>query len=290
MKLKKIFILLLFIACSKTQTEESQLNKKTVEIQIKGSDTIVNLLQAWAEEFCKNYPDVSIGVTGGGSGTGFAALFNRICDIAMSSREIEEQELILAKEKNIKPVEYKIGLDGLIVIVNPKNPISTLTMDQLRDIFMGKIKNWKELGGVNKKIVILSREVNSGTHVFFKEHVLRKGNKKGKEEFAPEALLMPSSQSIVNEIMQNPYAIGYVGMGYISSNIKVLSIARTSKDKPVFPSIETVLDNSYPISRPLYLYTDGEPNGIVKDFISYALSPEGQKIVAKLDFVPIRKF
>ena len=154
-------------------------------IQIKGSDTMVNLGQSWAESFMKRYPNISISVTGGGSGTGFAALINGTCDIAESSRAIEDKEIALAKSRKIYPVEHKVGLDGLSVVVNPKNPVSKLTIVQLSDIFTGKLRNWNQVGGTNAQIVILSREVNSGTHVYFKEHVLRHGNAKGPEEYAP---------------------------------------------------------------------------------------------------------
>jgi phosphate transport system substrate-binding protein len=280
-----------FTACGGSRSERAAAAEASakLEIQIKGSDTIVNLIQAWAEDFCKIRTDVNIGITGGGSGTGFAALLNHICSIAMSSREIEDKELKLAAQNGIKPVEHRIGLDGLIVIVHPSNPVSSLTLDQIRDIFMGRIVNWKQVGGEDRKIVILSRESNSGTHMFFKEHVLRKGKKKSKEEFAPAALLMPSSQAIVNEIVQNPNAVGYVGMGYLSPRLKALSIS-IAPGKPAVPAtIANVLDNSYPISRPLFLYTDGEPRDAVKDFIDYALSDAGQATVARLDFVPIRK-
>jgi len=288
MKKVLIYCLLLFlIGCSRNTTDSIGVKEKT--IQIKGSDTIVNLVQAWVEEFAKLHPGVNIGITGGGSGTGFAALLNGTCDIAMASRAIEDKEIKLAKEKNIKPVEFIVGLDGLAVVVHPKNPVSKLTMDEVRDIFMGNIKNWKEVGGEDRTIVILSRESNSGTHMFFKEHVLRKGNKKGTEEFSPSALLMPSSQTIVNEVMQNPNAIGYVGIGYLSNYLKAIAIAKDRKSKYIEPKIESVMNFSYAISRPLYLYTPNEPSGVVKDFINFALSNEGQKIVRKVDFVPIKK-
>ena len=180
-----------------------------------------------------------------------------------------------------------MGLDGLAVVVHPSNPVAQLTMDQLRDIFRGIVTNWKEVGGNDKSITILSRETNSGTHVYFKEHVVRKGNEKGPEEFAPGALLMPSSQAIADEVSQNKYAIGYYGLGYVSAGQKVLAVSQ--KGMPyVKPSMETVKNNSYPISRPLFMYTAGQPQGLVKTFIGFVLSSEGQKIVKKLDFVPVK--
>jgi phosphate transport system substrate-binding protein len=257
-------------------------------IQIKGSDTMVNLAQGWAEVFSKKNPGVNAAVTGGGSGTGIAALISGTADIAISSRTMKEKEINKAKENGIEPNEIKTALDGLAVVVNPANPISMLTIDELSDIFTGKIKNWKEVGGANLPIVILSREVNSGTHVYFKEHVLRKENEKSVEEFSPAALLMPSSQAIADEISQNANAIGYYGMGYISSKQKVIAVARDKNSPYVEPVLVNVQNNSYPISRPLLIYTKGQPQGMVRAFIDFCLSPEGQEIVKKTDFVPIK--
>ncbi len=258
-------------------------------IQIKGSDTMVNLVQAWTEHYMEKNPDTFIAVTGGGSGTGFAALVNGSADIAMASREIKSQEVELAGKKGLSPKEYKTALDGLAVVVSPKNPVAQLTLDQLAGIFTGKIKNWKEVGGPDLRIVLLSREVNSGTHVYFKEHVLRHGDLAAKDEFAPNALLMPSSQAIADEINHNPGAIGYYGMGYIGKDHKALSIAKNDKSEYIYPTIDNVMAGTYPISRPLYLYTPSEPQGHVKQFIDYALSSEGQAIVTEIDFVPVKK-
>lgn len=257
-------------------------------LQIKGSDTMVNLGQAWAEEYMKQHPDTSVAVTGGGSGTGITALLNNTCDIAEVSREMKDNEIKLAEEKNFEPNKIVVALDGLAVIVNPANKISELTIDQLADVFTGKIKNWKELGGRDAKIVLLSREVNSGTHVYFKEHVLRKGKAVGKEEFAAEALLLPSSQAIADEVSQNQDAIGYYGMGYITAKEKALKVKKDKDSPAVPPTMENVVDGAYPISRPLLMYTKGEPKGLVKAFIDYVLSPAGQEIVKRLDFVPIK--
>ena len=248
-------------------------------IQIKGSDTMVNLVQSWTEEFTKQHPGLNISVTGGGSGTGIAALINGTCNIAASSRSMKEKEIKLAEANKIEPVENIVALDGIAVVVYPLNPVKNLTIDQLRDIFMGTIRNWKEVGGENKPIVILSREVNSGTHVFFKEHVLRRGNDKGPEEFSPAALLMPSSQAIADEVTQNPNAIGYYGMGYISPKQKVIAIAKDVNSLYVEPSIATILSNKYPISRPLFMYTKGSPGGLIKEFMDFVFSPRGQEIV-----------
>lgn len=280
-----MFLLVLFFtSCSRGHDVSSG-----VAMQIKGSDTIVNLVQVWAEEYVRANQSCNVGVTGGGSGTGFAALLNHTCDIAMASREAEDREIELAKEKNIEYKEFIVGLDGLAVLVHKDNPVNHLTMSQLRDIFMARVTNWKELGGEDRKIVILSRESNSGTHMFFKEHVLRHNDKKSKDEFSPSSLLMPSSQAIFDEIYQNPNALGYVGMGFINDKVKALSISNWGSNVFIYPSLENVKSGMYPISRPLYLYTDGEPKNMVKDFIEFTLSQRGQQIVAETDFVPIRK-
>jgi len=283
--MKKILI---FILMASLFVSPAFAARNQNSIQIKGSDTMVNLGQAWAEKYMELNPGDFVAVTGGGSGTGIAALINSTCDIAECSRSMKKEEIALAESKGIKPIEHVIALDGIAVVVNPKNPVGKLTMEQLRAIFMGSVKNWKEVGGEDKGIVILSREVNSGTHVFFKEHVLRRGKEKGPEEFAPEALLMSSSQAIADEVAQNSHAIGYYGMGYISPKQKVVAVAKDEKSEYIPPATENVIKGTYPISRPLYLYTNGEAQGLVKKFLDFTLSKEGQEIVVKTDFVPIK--
>ena len=284
--LKKVFwILTILLICFNPAFATAQKNS----LQIKGSDTMVNLGQAWAEKYMEKNPTEFIAVTGGGSGTGFSSLISGTCDIAMSSRNIKDKEIALAKQKGINPFEIKVALDGLAVVVNPKNPVSKLTIDQLAQIFTGKINNWKEVGGLDAKIVILSREVNSGTHVYFKEHVLRKGDPNSQEEFAPYALLLSSSQAIADEVANNLSAIGYYGMGYISPKQKPISVAKDEKTEYEAPTIENVVNGKYPISRPLLLYTNGQPQGLIKKFVDFCLSTEGQDIVIKTDFVPINK-
>lgn len=256
-------------------------------IQVKGSDTMVNLGQAWAERYMEKHPEGFIAVTGGGSGTGIASLLSGTCDLAMCSRTIKEKEIALAREKGIEPQELTVAKDGLAVVVHPDNPVDTLTLAQLADIFTGKISNWKELGGNDAQIVLLSREVNSGTHVYFKEHVLRKNDPASTAEFAPGALLLSSSQAIADEVAGNPSAIGYYGMGYISASQKAVAIAADAQSGYVLPTIDTVVSGAYPISRPLFFYTNGRPKPELQDFLDFVLSGEGQKIVAATDFVPV---
>lgn len=257
-------------------------------VQIKGSDTMVNLGQAWAENFMKEHPEALIAVTGGGSGTGIAALLGKTCDIAECSREIKQKEKDLALKKGVNPQEFTVALDGLAIVVHPKNPVDKLTIKQLADIFSGKVTNWKELGGADAKIVVLSREVNSGTHVYFKEHVLRGGDPNSTAEFSPAALLMSSSQAIADEVAQNSQAIGYYGMGYIGPNQKAVSVAKDENSPYIAPVIDNVINGTYAISRPLFMYTNGSPQGLVKDFLDFVFSDAGQRIVMETDFVPVK--
>lgn len=257
-------------------------------VQIKGSDTMVNLGQAWSEDFMKSNPAVSIAITGGGSGTGIAALIGGTTDIAQASRNMEPKEIEQARKNGVDPKEIHVANDGIVVVVNPSNPVSNLTINQLSDIYTGKVENWRELGGKDAKIVVLSRERNSGTHVFFLEHVVKLGEKKNKNEFAPMVLMMPSSQAIIEEVIANTAAIGYVGLGYLTNKEKPLGIACKPGAPCILPSVKTVTNKQYPISRSLLFYTNGAPSGEVKSFIDYILSPAGQKVVLKMDFVPLQ--
>ncbi|NOY99901.1 MAG: PstS family phosphate ABC transporter substrate-binding protein [Chloroflexi bacterium] len=289
MKRALIFILLFLFVASCSPSEQSTANPQTqAYIENKGSDTIVNLALAWAEKYQSDHPEIRLSVTGGGSGTGIAALINGTVDIANASRQIKGEEVALAEEKGIQPVEFVIARDAIAVIVNPSNPISELTLKQISDIYSGKISNWREVGGEDRPIVRLSRETNSGTHVYFLETVLRMGDKHAKIFFSANTLLLPSSEGIIAEVRQNPNAIGYDGLGYVPSDLKVIAIALEPGKPYVLPSVETVNDGSYPIARDLYMYTNGEPTGAVKDYLDWIVSPEAQQIVTDLGFVPIK--
>ncbi len=257
-------------------------------LQIKGSDTMVNLAQAWAEVYLNKYPLANIAVTGGGSGTGVAALIAGVVDISQCSRDMEPKEIKMAEAKGVKPKQIHVANDGIAIVVNPKNPVSKMTIAQLSDIFSGRVTNWKQVGGDDLRIVALSRERNSGTHVFFLQEVVKKGNKKDPAEFAADVLMMPSSQAIAEEIGSNPSAIGYIGLGYLSKNEKAVSVMKKAGGAYVYPTVQTVLNKTYPISRALYFYTNGTPTGDAKVFVDFVLSNEGQQIVKKMDFVPIR--
>lgn len=248
---------------------------------------MVNLALAWAEKYQNDHPNVRISVTGGGSGTGIAALINGTVDIANASRQIKQEEIEEAKANGGDPVEFVVARDAIAVIVNPNNPVSQLTLQQISDIYSGKINNWKEVGGEDRPIVRLSRETNSGTHVYFLETVLRLGKKGDKTLFSMDTLLLPSSEGIITEVRQNPNAIGYDGLGYVPADLKVIAIAKEAGGAYVLPSIATVNDKSYAVARDLYMYTNGEPTGILREYLDWILSPEAQDIVAELGFVPV---
>ena len=266
----------------------SASNSPAQYIENKGSDTIVNLALAWAETYQVEHPDVRISVTGGGSGTGIAALVNGTVDIANASRKIKDEETAEAQANGITPVEHIIARDAIAVIVNPNNPVSQLTLQQISDIYSGKYTNWQEVGGEDRPIVKLSRETNSGTHVYFLETVLRLGDKENKTLFSMDTLLLPSSEGIISEVRQNPNAIGYDGLGYVPDDLKMIAIAKEAGGEYVLPSIATVNDKTYAIARDLYMYTNGEPTGVVKDYLEWILSAEAQEIVAELGFVPAK--
>lgn len=252
-------------------------------IEARGSDTMVNLGQRWAEEFMNEYSEASMSVTGGGSGTGIAAMINGTIDIALSSREIREDEIDQAADNNVEVVEHVTGRDGIAIAVHPDNPVDELTMADLKAIFTGEKRNWSDFGGEDGEITLYSRESNSGTYVFFREFVLE------DEDYASFANLMPSTQSIVEGVMQDEKGIGYIGLAYLNEDgIKGVSIAEEEGDTPAFPSIENVIAGDYPVARPLFLYTDGQPEGVVELFMDFVMSEQGQEIVESIGFVPVQ--
>ncbi len=258
-------------------------------IQSSGSDTMVNLALAWAERYQQEHPDVRISVTGGGSGSGISALINGTVDIANASRAIKKEELEKAQAAGYNPQEFVVARDAIAVIVHPQNPVSQLTMQQISAIYRGEINNWKEVGGEDRPIVRLSRETNSGTHVYFLESVIRLGNSKDKAIFSPDTLLLPSSEGIIAEVSDNPNAIGYDGLGYVTPEVKVIAVAR-ERDLPyVLPSAATVNDRTYPIARDLYMYTREPPQGYIKEYLNWIVSPPAQEIVIKLGFVSLEQ-
>jgi phosphate transport system substrate-binding protein len=275
----------LLLGCAAQQADD--VPRAGQAIENKGSDTLVNLALAWAESYMEIHPVTRISVTGGGSGTGIAAMINGTVDIVNASREMKPQEIDAAQANGISPVEFTVARDAIAVVVHPSNPVDRLTLQQISDIYTFRITNWSQVGGGDRPIVLLSRESNSGTYVYFLENVIRMGDRESDLLFSPDTLLMPSSEGISTEIRQNPNAIGYDGLGYVTPDQKVVAIARDTDGPYVLPSIETVNDGSYPISRPLYMYTAGQPAGEVKAYLDWILS-DGQRLVSELGFVPLR--
>lgn len=255
-------------------------------IQNKGSDTLLQLAQAWAEAYRDVRPEVAIAVTGGGTGTGIAALMNGTADIANASRPMKQVEIDAAIACGFEPVEHVVAIDAVAVVVNPENPVDRLTIAQLADIYTGRTTNWSDVGGTDSPIVLLSRETNSGTHVYFLEEVVRGGDKDNPDIFAPQTLLMPSSVGITSELGRNPNAIGYDGLGYITDDEKMIAVAPSAEGPYVLPSSETATDGSYPLSRPLFMYTAGEPVGEIAEYLDWVRGASAQDIVRDLGFVP----
>ncbi len=285
-----IFCIVFFSAqtgCSILNSSEGSSTKPISIIENKGSDTIVNLALAWAEEYQLINPTVQLSVTGGGSGTGIAALINGTVDIANASRKMKDEEKETALSNGSDPVEFVIARDAIAIIVNLENPVDNLTLQQISDIYSGKINNWQEVGGEDRPIVRLSRETNSGTHVYFLEVVIRMGQKENKTLFSQDTLLLPSSEGIGAEIRQNPNAIGYDGLGYVTDDLKVVGVAIRDGGEYILPSPESVNNGKYPIARDLYMYTNGQPTGIIKEYLNWIMSSEAQLIVTELGFVPI---
>jgi phosphate transport system substrate-binding protein len=283
-----LVMIILLAACQAGETSTSSPVPSSVYIENKGSDTMVNLALAWAERYQQLQPEVSLSVTGGGSGTGIAALINNTVGIANASRRIKQEEIAEAEKSGITPVEFIVARDAIGIIINRNNPISDLSMQQLADIFTGRINNWAELGGDDLEIVRVSRETNSGTHVYFLETVIRLGNKENHDIFSRDTLLLPSSEGIIAEVRDNPHAIGYDGLGYITDEVKVVAVAVDENRSYILPSVDTVNDKSYPIARDLYMYTPGTPTTAVRNYIEWILSAEGQQIVKDLGFVPVK--
>ena len=259
-------------------------------IKIIGSNTVTPLSSVWAEEFMKMHPEVNIAVSGPGSGAGIAALINRTTDICQASRKMRQTEIDQAKANGVEPYEIQVAIDALSVVVHPSNPVSEVTFAQLSAIYTGKIINWKEVGGKDAAIVVISRDTNSGTHAYFKEEVVQMDGLPTEDtslEYGGDVLMLPSTEEGVSQVAENSNAIFYPGLGYVTDEVKPLAIKQTADSTAVLPSVETALDGTYPIARPLLFYTDGEPTGIFKDFIDYCLSSEGQAKVLEVGYVPL---
>ena len=262
-----------------------------VLIQNKGSDTLVNVAQAWAENYRDVNPDVAVAVTGGGSGTGISSLINGTVDLANASRKMKASEYEAARKNGVEPVEHIVGYDALAVYIHKDNPADSFTLAQLAGIYgeEGDTNEWRQLGidvpGCNSsEIVRVSRQNNSGTYVYFKDAVLGK-----KGEYRLGSRDLHGSKDVVDLVEKTPCAIGYSGLAYATDHIKMAAVATEEGATPVYPTVESAIDGSYPISRPLIMYTAGEPTGKVKEYLDWILSDEGQRIILEKGYAPVRK-
>ena len=257
-------------------------------IQNKGSDTLVNVAQAWAEAYPEVNPKVAVAVSGGGSGTGIAAMINGTVDIANASRKMKDKEMKLAEEHGQHPVEHVVGYDALAVFIHKDNPITSMSLAQLKDIYSRdpKVKKWSEMGitvpGCKDEIVVVSRQNNSGTYAYFQGTVLGKGGK-----YRQGTLDMHGSKDVADLVEKTPCAIGYSGLAYATDHLKTVCIATDGADACVAPSVETASDRSYPIARPLFMYTNGEPQGAIKEYMDWIMSDVGQCILVKKGYAPV---
>ncbi len=247
------------------------------DVIINGSTTVLPVIQKTAEAYMATNKDVAIAISGGGSGNGIKALIDSLCNVAMASRDISKKEIKLAESKKISPKRIVVAIDALVPVVHPENPVSDLSVEQLKGIYTGKIKNWKEVGGPDKPIAVVSRDTSSGTYETWQDKIL------GKDRVAPSVMTTASSGAVVQTVSKNPLAIGYIGFGYLNDSTKVVSISGLKA------SPETALSGTWPIARDLYLFTNGEPTGAAKGFIDYVLSAEGQKLVKEVGFIPLSK-
>lgn len=251
-------------------------------ITLKGSDTMVLLGQRWAETYMKEVDGVAIQVTGGGSGTGIAALVNGTTDIAEASRAMKPAEIESVKQKRGKDVlELPVAVDGLAVYLNEANPVKELTFGQLKGIYTGAITNWRQVGGKDGRIILYGRENNSGTYVYFKEEVLQKA------DYHPLTQTLPGTAAVINAVSKDPRGIGYGGIAY-AKGVKHALVKKDQASEAVDPTMDNVLSGKYPISRPLYWYFAGQPEGDIKDFALWVLSDEGQKVVEAVGYYPLK--
>jgi len=282
-----VAMLMIPSGCRQQQPGSAQVPAATkMTIQQIGSTTLLDLANEWREDFNKTHPDVRLAVSGGGSGTGIQALINGTAQIANASRPMTDGEKRRAAQAGIEPVEHIAAYDGMAIIIHPSNPVDKLSIQQLSDIFSGKTKNWSAVGGPDKEIVLINRDSSSGTYQVFKELVVQMDGTAVDRDYAPEALAMQSNQMVVESVANSKTAIGYCGLGYLVPRVKPLSVTALGSREAVAPGPENVQDGSYPISRPLYMYTDGEPIGPLADYFQYVRGP-GQRIVEELGFVGI---
>jgi phosphate transport system substrate-binding protein len=260
---------------------QQQSARSGKRITIKGSDTMVILGQRFAEEYMKAYPGTVVQVTGGGSGTGVAALINGTVDLAQSSRPMKDKEKADVQARTGVPVvETPVAIDALAVFLHGQNPVAELTLDQLKQIYQGKLTNWKDLGGKDAPIVLYGRENSSGTYEYFKEHVL------AKEDYSPRVQTLQGTAAVVNAVAKDPNGIGYGGIAYESS-VKLAAVKKDAGTPAVAPSEQTAMDGTYPISRQLYFYYPESAPENVKAFAAWAVSDGGQAVVKNVGYFPL---
>jgi phosphate transport system substrate-binding protein len=260
-------------------------------IQNKGSDTLVNVAQAWAEEYREVNPDVAVAVTGGGSGTGISSMINGTVDLANASRKMKDKELEMARGNGIEPIEFTVGFDALAVFLHHDNPMDSISIQQLADIYgeNGSVESWSQLGievpGCDSdEIVRVSRQNNSGTYVYFKEAVLGR-----EQDYRLGSRDMHGSKDVVDLVLNTPCAIGYSGLAYATDEVKMPCVQAEADGDCVTPTVETAIDGSYPIARPLFMYTSGQPEGVVKEYLDWILSDTGQCIILNKGYAPVRE-
>lgn len=280
-------LVLLTVGCTRGGKDQQQTSETTTTssstVSVKGSDTMVILGQRWAEHFMKDNPGVTVQVTGGGSGTGIAALVNGTTDICQSSRPMKDKEKADVKAKRGKePVEKKVALDALAVYVNAKSPLTEISVPQLARIYRGEVTNWKDVGGLDKKIVLYGRENNSGTYGYFKEHVLE------NKDFVAQVQTLAGTSAVVSAVKGDELGIGYGGIAY-NEGVRALKVKKDDKSPAVAPSLATAQDGSYPLSRYLLFYTAGEPAGNAKKLSDWVTTPAGQKVIEEVGYYPLPK-
>ncbi|HID94794.1 MAG TPA: phosphate ABC transporter substrate-binding protein [Candidatus Latescibacteria bacterium] len=277
LKSRSLLILLsLVIYLFVSSTDMMARKRRSGQLTIQGSTTVLPIAQRCAEEFMREHPEANISVRGGGSGVGLAALIDGTIDIADASRAIKTKELKKARAKGVNPVGHVVAKDVIAVILHPENPVNGLTKSQLKAIYTGAINRWNEVGGSSDVIVVVSRDVASGTFEVFNKLAL------DKQRVRPDALMQASNKAVATTVAAAKGAIGYVGLGYLSDKVKPIAI------DGVMPSVETAQSGTYPLARPLYMYTDGKPTGLAKKFIDFVLGPKGQRIVREEGFVPVK--
>ncbi|WP_340820247.1 PstS family phosphate ABC transporter substrate-binding protein [Methanolobus sp. WCC4] len=260
--------------------DQEETTAEGESIIIKGSDTVLPLSQAESEEFMLANPEHSITVIGGGSGVGIAALIDGEVEIAMASRTIKDSEIENAEANGIQPVEHVIAWDGIAVVVNPENPVTEITFEDLKGIYDGSISNWADVGGEDLPITVITRDSSSGTYGYFQEEVLL------DEEYRQDALVQPATGAIVLEISQNTGAIGYIGYAYLNDEISALALDADGEGF-VEATPENIIAGTYPLARPLHYYTNGEPTGLAKEYLDYVMSPTGQDIISSVGYFPV---